>query len=298
MITVIRGITLIDGTGADPLHNEALAFSQECILEVGRASQVSVPREAHVIEADGLFLLPGLIDTHVHLVYSGLNVLQEITTPPSLSLLRVVPHAKATLDAGVTTARDAGGTPAGVKLAIERGFFPGPRLQVAISLLSQTGGHADSHLPCGVQIPLPSSDIPHTVVDGCDEVRKAARQILQAGADWIKLCATGGVLSKDDHPSQCQFTVEELTTAVYEATAHGKRVMAHAQATQGIKNAIRAGVTSVEHGVWLDDEAIELMVRNDVWLVPTLVASREVIERAEKVPGSMPEWAVTKAGNH
>jgi imidazolonepropionase-like amidohydrolase len=113
MITVIRGVTLIDGSGVDPIHNAALAFSQERILEVGRVSHVSVPREAHVIEADGLFLLPGLIDTHVHLVYSGLNVLEEIRTPPSLSLLRVVPHAKATLDAGVTTARDAGGTPAG-----------------------------------------------------------------------------------------------------------------------------------------------------------------------------------------
>ena len=159
MITVIRGITLIDGTGVEPLHNAALAFSQERILEVGRVSQVSVPREAHVIEADGLFLLPGLIDTHVHLVYSGLNVLQEITTPPSLSLLRVVPHAKATLDAGVTTARDAGGTPAGVKLAIERGFFPGPRLQVAISLLSQTGGHADFHLAEKAGMAKPTSAV-------------------------------------------------------------------------------------------------------------------------------------------
>jgi imidazolonepropionase-like amidohydrolase len=156
-------------------------------------------------------------------------------------------------------------------------------LQVAINLLSQTGGHGDSHLACGAQIPLSSSDIPHAVVDGCDEVRKTARQILKAGADWIKLCASGGVTSQGDHPSQCQFTVEELRTAVYEATAHGKRVMAHAQATQGIKNAIRAGVTSVEHGIWLDDEAIDLMVRNDVWLVPTLVAGRAVIERGKSL---------------
>jgi len=132
-------------------------------------------------------------------------------------------------------------------------------------------------------------------VDGVAEVRKKTREVLRAGADWIKLCTSGGVLSVADDPSAPQFTVEEIRAAVYEATAHSKRCMAHAQSTAGIKNALKAGISSIEHGIWLDDEAIDTMKKQGVYLVPTLAAPRDVLAFAEATPGALPEVMLNKA---
>jgi imidazolonepropionase-like amidohydrolase len=170
---------------------------------------------------------------------------------------------------------------------------------VAVTILSQTGGHGDAMMPCCVDMggafgPGPR-DVPHGVVDGAEQMRHKVREILRAGADWIKLCTSGGVLSAADAPTSPQFTVEEIAVAVYEAAAQGKRCMAHAQSTQGIKNALRAGVTSIEHGIWLDDEAIDMMLERDAYLVPTLKAPEDVIHVAEAKPGLMPAYAVEKS---
>src|SRR5579885_3408224 len=269
--TVILGATLIDGTGHDPISNAAILIEDGRIRAVGARGTVTVPQGARVIEAEGMTLLPGLIDCHVHLAMrSGMSMTDRVMTQPSLSLLYAVPNSRATLEAGITTVRDAGGTPAGVKMAVERGLFPGPRMLVAITILSQTGGHADGFMPCGVDMRIGNfPDVPRSVVDGVDEMRKRTREILRAGADWIKLCTSGGVLSTADDPSSPQFTVEENSAAVYEAAMHFKRCMAHAQSTQGIKNALVAGIASIEHGIWLDDEAIETMKAKGVYLVPT-----------------------------
>jgi imidazolonepropionase-like amidohydrolase len=298
----IVGARLVDGTGADPIENATLVFEGERIVAVGARGAVEVPRGARVIEADGMTIMPGLIDTHVHLAgHWGFDLLRGFMTPPSLSLLHVVPNARATLEAGITTVRDAGGTPAGVKQAIAQGFFPGPRMLVAVSILSQTGGHGDSFMPCCADMSrlligkALSSDVPTGVVDGVDAMRHKVREVLRAGADWIKLCTSGGVLSAADSPHSAQFTVDEIAVAVYEAAAQDKRCMAHAQSTQGIKNAVEAGVTSVEHGIFLDDEAIEMMVRRGVYLVPTLVAPMAVIEEAEARPGQLPPYALEKS---
>ncbi len=150
-------------------------------------------------------VLPGLIDTHVHFLmeYPALN--RYLITPPSLRLLEAIPRMRATLDAGVTTVRDAGGTPAGVKLAVERGIVPGPRMQVAVSIITQTGGHGDGFYPCcidlglfGIHLP----DVPYAVTGGEDAMRHTVREMLRAGADWIKLATTGGVLSTADAPNR------------------------------------------------------------------------------------------------
>jgi imidazolonepropionase-like amidohydrolase len=133
------------------------------------------------------------------------------------------------------------------------------------------------------------------VVDGADQMRKATREILRAGADWIKLCTSGGVLSSGDSPRSPQLTVEEIAVAVYEAAAQGKRCMAHAQSTQGIKNALRAGVATIEHGIWLDDEAIQMMLDRGAYLVPTLKAPQDVIRVGEAKPQLVPAYAVEKA---
>ncbi len=296
----IIGARIIDGSGGDPIENGALLIEGERIAAVGRRDQVRIPRGATVIEADGATVLPSLIDCHVHLAGQwGYDLLRGLLTPPSLALLYAVPNCRATLEGGITTVRDAGGTPAGVKMAVERGLFPGPRMQVAVTVLSQTGGHGDGVMPSGIDMHSPAgahtADVPDGVVDGEDAMRQRVRELLRAGADWIKLCTSGGVLSSADSPRSAQFTVEEIGVAVYEAAAQDKRAMAHAQSLQGIKNALKAGIASIEHGIWLDDEAIQMMLDRDAYLVPTLKAPEDVVLAAEAHPGMMPDYAVEKA---
>lgn len=298
-LALMNGL-LIDGRSDEPREGITVLIENERITALGPHSQVRVPRDATVIDVQGNSILPGLIDTHVHFMMEYPDILRGLLTPPSLSLFQTIPRMQATLEAGVTTIRDAGGSPAGLKMAVERGIVAGPRIQVAVSIISQTGGHGDGYYPCCADIGmfgLHLPDVPDGVVDGVEAVRKATREILRAGADWIKLATSGGVLSTADAPTSSQLTIEEISTAVYEANAQEKRCMAHAQGTQGIKNAILAGVASIEHGIYLTDELIELMLQKDVWLVPTLVAPLAVIEYAEAHPDIVPPMMATKALN-
>ncbi|HEX6799883.1 MAG TPA: amidohydrolase family protein [Ktedonobacterales bacterium] len=295
----IVGTRLIDGTGGEPLDDAALVFEGERIVALGRRGDVTIPAGATVFEGAGLTLLPGLIDCHVHMgIPAGLlmDLARLVMTPPSLNLLYAVPNARVTLEAGITTVRDAGWTPAAVKMAIERGLFPGPRMLVAVSILSQTGGHSDFMMPCCVDLrDSRPADMPTGVVDGVEAMRHKVREVLRAGADWVKLCTSGGVLSPADSPESAQFTVEEIAVAVYEAAAQGKRGMAHAQSNRGIKNAIEAGIASIEHGIYLDDEVIDMMLARGVYLVPTLVAPEDVLALAAARPGLVPAYAVEKS---
>ena len=168
-------------------------------------------------------------------------------------------------------------------------------MRIAVSALSQTGGHGDSIMPNGANIRPTNSEMPHTVVDGVEDVRRAAREVLRAGADQIKVHTSGGVMSPNDEPGATGFSPDEIAAIVYEARAAGKTVMAHAQATQGIKNAVLGGISSIEHGIYLDEEVVEEMKRRGTWLVPTLVAPLWVVRRAEKDPSSVPPYAVRKA---
>jgi len=295
-LAITNGI-IIDGRGGDPQMG-TIVIEEERITAIGGQDQVNIPREATVIDAMGGSILPGLIDCHVHFMLEYPDIMRGLITQPSLRLLQAIPRMRATLEAGFTTVRDAGGSPAGLKIAVERGIVAGPRMQVAVSLISQTGGHGDGFFPCCVDIGLFGMrfyDVPNGVVDGVDEMRKATREILRAGADWIKLATTGGVLSASDAPTSSQLTVEEIATAVYEAAAQEKRCMAHAQGSQGIKNALLAGVASIEHGVYLNDELIDLMLEQDVFLVPTLVAPLAVVEFATDHPDILPPMMATKA---
>ncbi len=292
----IYGALLIDGTGMEPVADGVVVVRDGRIHAVGSRSRVAVPAEAQRVDADGLTLLPGLIDTHVHLVSRGTGVDYPdlLSTPPSLRLLRAVAAMRATLDAGFTSVRDAGGTPVGVRRAVEEGLVPGPRMQVAVTALSQTGGHGDQEMACGINMRIALPDVPPGVVDGVEPVRKRAREVLRTGADWVKIHASGGVMSPSDSPADAGFTLDEIRAAVEEAAAHGgRRVMAHAQATTGIKNALRAGVVSIEHGVWLDDAAIAMMLTAGAFLVPTLVAPLWVARHA--AAGRVPKWAEEKA---
>jgi len=297
MLAITNG-TIIDGRSAEPLTGMTLLIDNQRITAVSRQNELTIPRDTQVIDAMGGSILPGLIDTHVHFTMEYPDVLRGLLTPPSLRLLQAIPRMRATLEAGVTTVRDAAGAPAGLKLAVERGIIAGPRMQVAITLISQTGGHGDGFYPCCVDIGFfggSFNDAPSGVADGIEEIRKAVREVLRAGADWIKLATTGGVLSTSDAPTSSQLTVEEIAAAVYEATAQEKRCMAHAQGSQGIKNALLAGVTSIEHGVYLTDELIDMMLKQGAYLVPTLIAPLSIIQFSQDHPDLLPPMMAAKA---
>jgi imidazolonepropionase-like amidohydrolase len=293
---VIVAERLIDGTGSDPVERAAIVIENGRITACGPRSSLTIPDDAQVIEDEDLTLLPGFMDMHVHLASSGTNLVRILMTPASLALLNSVPNCARTLAAGVTTVRDAGHTPVGVRLAAEAGYFPAPRMELAVSLLSQTGGHGDDLMPCGARVGLTMGiDVPHGVVDGPDAMRRKVREVLQAGADWIKLCTSGGVLSPGDLPDHAQFSIEEIRVAVEEAAVVGKRVMAHAMSPAGIRNALVAGVTSIEHGCLLDEEGIALMKEKGAYLVPTLVAPGDVIAGAKAGGGGLPPEMIQKA---
>lgn len=297
--TYIFNGQIIDGTGREPIANGALLVRGNRIIAVGQERDVPRPGQPHTsINAHGGTILPGLIDTHVHFMLEGLNLAQSMATPFSLVFYQAIDRMRRTLDAGITSVRDAGGTDLGMKMAVEQGLIPGPRIQISISVLTTTGGHADFWMRSGLQYdlvpPYPGHPGTSLVCDGVEEVRKKVRELLRAGAEVIKVCATGGVASPTDHPDFTQFTPEELAVMVQEGAYRGGiKVMAHAQGAEGIKNAIRAGIHSIEHGIFLDDEGIELMLAHGTYLVPTLVAPIGVLEAAEK--GDVSEWAVRKA---
>jgi imidazolonepropionase-like amidohydrolase len=293
MTTAIRCGTLIDGTGTDPLRGATLLFEGDSIVGIDRSGEV--PRDTEVIDAEHLTVMPGMIDCHVHFAsQSSWGIQERLLTPYSLLIAHALNNARITLAAGFTSVRDAAGAPRGVKLAIDQGLFPGPRMRIAVSALSQTGGHGDSTMPNGANI-RPSIEMPMTVVDGVEGVRRATREVLRAGADQIKVHTSGGVMSPNDEPGATGFSPDEIAALVYEARAAGKTVMAHAQATQGIKNAVLGGIHSIEHGIFLDDETIEAMKQRGTFFVPTLVAPLWVLRRAEKDPASVPPYAVRKA---
>jgi imidazolonepropionase-like amidohydrolase len=295
MIRAVHADGLLDPATGETTREAVVVIHDGRVTHAGPRSTTHAPRDADVIDAAGLTVLPGLIDCHVHLTSlgEGLDFARELTTPPTFELMRAVRAARRTLDAGFTTVRDAAGTPAGVRMAVEAGYFPGPRMFVTVSALSQTGGHTDSHFMCGADLDIPLPDRPYSVVDGVEAMRLRVREVIRAGADWIKLCTSGGVLSPGDQPHHSALTLEEIKAAVEEAATQGRKVMAHAQANAGIKNALKGGVATIEHGIWLDGDAIEMMLDGGNALIPTLVAPQWVVRHAEA--GKMPAYAAEKA---
>jgi imidazolonepropionase-like amidohydrolase len=295
--SLIRNGTLIDGNGGTPLPNAAVLIEDNRIRAVGPANSLPLPNaNLTEINAGGGFFLPGFIDTHVHVTLEGVNIARDMVTPFSLKFYNSVQFMRRTVEAGITSVRDAGGADAGVKQAVEQGLVLGPRMQISITPLTITGGHGDGWMLSGNEFMLfpPYPGNPDGRCNGVEEVRKKVREVLRAGAEVVKVHATGGVLSPRDHPEFTQFSEEELRVMVQEAAyRRGVKVMAHAQGAEGVKNAIRAGIYSIEHGIYLDDEAIELMLKHGTFLVPTLIAPLAVLEAGEK--GGMPEYGVRKA---
>jgi imidazolonepropionase-like amidohydrolase len=293
--TLIRNGTLMDGNGGNPLENAAVLLEGNRIVAVGPEGQVVAPAGADVIDAQGGTILPGFIDTHVHIMFEVSNFQKRLTTPFAYGFYKAVEYMRNTLDAGITSVRDAGGADIGLKMAVEDGLVQGPRMQVSINALTITGGHGDSWMRSGVDIKNDGyPGHPSGICDGVEDVRRKVREMLRAGAEVIKVHATGGVLSPTDHPEFTQFSLEELQVMVQEGHyRRGVKVMAHAQGAEGIKNAVRAGIHSIEHGIFIDDEATELMLKHGTFVVPTLLAPVSVLEAAER-DDSMPEYGIRK----
>lgn len=288
--TVLRGGRVFDGTGS-PIADADIVIAQGRIVDVGTGLDGD-----EQVDVSGLTLLPGFIDCHVHVMVSGVDLVRRLQRPFSYQFFQAARNLAATLDCGITTVRDAGGADLGVQRAVADGLIDGPRMQIAITALSQTGGHGDGWLPSGITTSLmsPHPGRPEGLVDGPEEMRKRVREIIRAGANVIKVHTSGGVLSPRDSPKHAQFRPDELAALMAEATAAGLPVMAHAQATDGIKNALRAGVRSIEHGIYLDDEAIDMMLKAGAWLVPTLVAPQAVLHAAN-AGTQLPEGVAAKA---
>lgn len=291
MTVAVRAGTLIDGHGGEPRRGAVVVIEGDTITAI--ASEP--PRGARVIDAGSLTVMPGLIDCHIHLWFGPSSVQERLLKPYSLVAAEAFANAKLTLEHGFTSVRDAGGAPLGMKLAIERGLVPGPRMRISVGALSQTGGHGDSRMPMGVELRAEDPEHPRTVVDGVESVRRATRELLRAGADQIKVHTSGGVMSPNDEPTATGFSPEEIAAIVYEAHAAGKTVMTHSQATQGIRNAVLAGIESIEHGIYLDEETAREMKKRGTYLVATLIAPHWVVRRSEREPGSVPPYAVRKA---
>jgi imidazolonepropionase-like amidohydrolase len=272
--TVFTGGQIFDGTGAAPSPGDLR-------VEDGRITGVGVGLEGdRQVEVGGKTIFPGFFDCHVHLTMTSIDTLERLNAPPSYRFYEALNNMQVTLDAGITSVRDASGADLGVKRAVDNGLVPGPRMQIAISMLSQTGGHGDGHVLCGADIRMPWPGAPSGVVDGPDEMRKRVRELIRHGASVIKVATSGGVLSPISDPRLGHLRDAELEVLVEEATAAGLHVMAHAQATDGIKAAVRNGIRSIEHGIYLDNEAIQMMLDRGTYLVPTLLAPRLVVEGA------------------
>ena len=277
---LFHGGQVFDAVGAQPAVRPA-----DVLVEEGRIVDIGPGLDGDDgVDCAGRTLIPGLFDCHTHVMVSRYDLWRMAQTPFSLQFFEAARNLQATLDIGITTVRDAAGADLGVKTAVEQGLVDGPRMQISISMLSQTGGHADRWMVCGGQFANPFSlahpGKPSAIVDGPEEVRKKVRELIRAGADVIKVATSGGVLSPRDDPRHGHLRDDELDALVAEASAAGRWVMAHAQATEGIKAAIRAGIRSIEHGIYLDDEAVGMMLDRGTYLVPTLMAPRGVIDMA------------------
>ena len=280
---VLQNATIFDSTGAEPYGPGTVVISDDRITAVGPASQVAVPRDARTIDAGGHTILPGLIDAHTHVgaVDNSFGGNFEDLHPGAIYAFSVARILRDTLSAGFTTIRDAGGCDYSFKVAVQSGTIPGPRIFTSQSFISQTGGHGDmrqrhdrSEPRAGHRLtPRPA------ICDGVPQVRQAAREQLRTGADQLKVMAGGGAASPTDPLDSPQFTVEEIAAAVYEARAVKKPVMAHVYVPQGIKNCAEAGVRSIEHGNFLDEESASFMKENDMFLVPTLAVYDLIAER-------------------
>jgi imidazolonepropionase-like amidohydrolase len=281
----IRAARVIDGTGAAAIANGVVVITDDKIVAVGKQGSVTVPAGARIVDLGDATLLPGFIDAHTHIIGRELADPQSndaaVRDYDGIGAIIGVANAQKTLLAGFTTIRNVGAPnfdDMALRRAVTEGFVIGPRMQNAGHAIGITGGHCDEN---GFRPGLKDGDFKTGIADGVDQARAAVRYQAKYGADVIKICATGGVLSEGDAVGVPQLTYEEVKAVVDEATKLERKVAAHAHGAEGIKIAVRAGVSSIEHGSFLDEEGARMMVQHGTYLVPTLSAG-EAVEKLVK----------------
>jgi imidazolonepropionase-like amidohydrolase len=284
-ITVVRAAHMLDVKSGRTVDNPMIVITGDKITSITGPA----PADATVINLPGATLVPGLIDAHTHLIGKGTNFgYQELAESVPAATLWGARNARVTLDAGFTTVRNVGaGGYADVALrdAINDGEVPGPRMMVSGPPLGITGGHCDDNL-----LPFSYHATAEGVADGIENVQHKTREVIKYGADVVKICATGGVLSKGDDPQASQFTLEEMKAIVADAHRLGRKVAAHAHGAQGILWATEAGVDSIEHGSYIDDAGINAMKQHGTYLVPTMYLQTWMLENAQSI-GLPPMYA-------
>ena len=273
-MTVLRAGTLIDGTGAAPVRDVTLVLRDGKIEAI--ATGGAPPGREDVIDASNMTVLPGLIDCHDHMALHSYDLAARwgLSERSSTRHLRTARAIVQTLAMGYTAVRDAGGLDPGFRAAVEEGLIKGPRLYTAVSIISPIGGIGDRVSPSGHECVVPADPaLPDGVANGIDEVRRVVRTMVRAGADVIKCATTGGASSRAGHgPKDQAFDLDEMKALCDEAHALGRKVMCHALGGAGLRIAVEAGVDSIEHGSYLDEdpELIPMMAERDVFFVPTL----------------------------
>lgn len=291
---VVRNGSVVEGTGTGPRPDRALVLRDGRIDWVGPAAEIPEISAPHrVVDADGGTILPGFVDAHVHMTMSGegMNPADLINQPPHYGYFTAIPRLKATLDAGVTSVRDLAGLDQAVVRAVDEGIVPGPRITTAYRALGPTGGHGDFRTCCGFDYGtvLGPDGAVSVNTDGPAEALRATREVMRKGAKVIKVMASGGVWSPQDTPWHDGLNTEEMAVIVREAASHDVPVAAHAQSARSIRNALTAGVTSVEHGYEIDERGIELMLDRGAYLVPTLSTATTPPD-----PATSADYAVAK----
>jgi imidazolonepropionase-like amidohydrolase len=275
-----------------------IVIEGERIKEVGPAESVAIPEGAKIIDLSGATVLPGLIDCHTHLGSRAdrYDEILRFKDSPFQNAFAAVLNAKKTLEAGFTTVRDLGGKPflaVDLREAINEGFLVGPRVVASGPGISITGGHGDlNNFAPQVRVTMFPEERDYKIADGVDQVRHVVRAQVKHGVDVIKIHASGGVLSRGDSPGAPQFTLEELRAAAQEAHAAGRKIAAHAHGAQGIRNAIHAGIDSIEHGSLIDDEGIILMKERGTWLVADIYNDDYLLGKAREF--KIPEEFIAK----
>jgi imidazolonepropionase-like amidohydrolase len=297
----IKAARLIDGTGKPAITNAVVIVNDNMITAVGTAAQVKIPNGAKVIDLGNTTLLPGFIDSHTHVIGRILGDPDgnsaDVRDFQGFGAILGTRNAYNLLMAGFTTIRNVGAPnfdDMALRKAINEGWVPGPRMITAGHAIGITGGHCDEN---GYRPGLFDNGIKDGIANGPEEGRAAVRYQVKYGADVIKVCETGGVLSEGDAVGATQLTYEEIKAIVDEATKLDRRVAAHAHGTEGIKIAVRAGVTSIEHGSFLDEEGAKMMAERGTWLVPTLMAGEGVEKLAKNgtIKGLIAEKALAAA---
>jgi imidazolonepropionase-like amidohydrolase len=281
--TLVRGGHLLDVKTGKLLDSQTIVVVGEMIQAISPTAQVQPQAGDTVVDLGGMTVLPGLIDVHTHLTMNtDFDPYRELTSTSAKEAINGVVNARTTLMAGFTSVRNVGAysfVDVDLRDAVNAGQVPGPHMLVSGPLLGITGGHCDENL-----LPIQYHVVGDGVADGIAEVQHKVRENIKYGADLIKICATGGVLSKGDDPQASQYTLEEMRAIVADAHRLGRKVAAHAHGAQGILWATEAGVDSIEHGSYINDEAIAEMKKRGTYLVPTLYLEDWMLEKGNLPP--------------